>query len=51
MDNIIDFDDGSDRTWEMAMADTTPSTYPVLTGKLFWLMLGTYTQPAAKAVA
>jgi hypothetical protein len=48
MDNIIEFDDGSDRTWDQAMADET-TRYPVLTGKLFWLMLGTYTQPASKA--
>ena len=49
MDNIIELTPADLKTWDECMADTTPSTYPVLTGKLFWLMLGTYTQPALKA--
>lgn len=49
MDNIIELTPADLRTWDDVLADDTPSTYPVLTGKLFWLILGTYTQPAAKA--
>lgn len=34
------------RTWDEAMADPTPVPPPT---KLFWLMLGKYSQPIARA--